>query len=287
MLGSLTVLPGAALEARRQGRPAARPARRPAAAATTARAASGARSSTASCAGRCCPPCSPAACCWRSPRRRSSCAWRRRGRTRSRKSLAVVKTYNRMQQAFPGTALPANVVVKAPDVNAPAVREAIGELKRRALASGRVARADHGRRSTRTRHGREHHRPDRRHGHRRGVERRARGPARRDRPADRRRAPERRGRRHRAHGRMEGLSGPDEVEAAARVRLRAPVRVRADAGRVPLDRRRDQGDRAQPALGRRRVRRARARLPARRRQGPARLQLDRGDRRRSCRCCCS
>src|SRR6266487_529849 len=31
------------------------------------------------------------------------------------KSLAVVKTYNRMQQAFPGKALPANVVVKAPD----------------------------------------------------------------------------------------------------------------------------------------------------------------------------
>ncbi len=30
------------------------------------------------------------------------------------KSLPVVQTYNRMQQAFPGTALPANVVVKAP-----------------------------------------------------------------------------------------------------------------------------------------------------------------------------
>ena len=52
------------------------------------------------------------------------------------KSLAVVKTYNRMQQAFPGKALPANVVVKAPDVNAPAVRKAIAELERRALASG-------------------------------------------------------------------------------------------------------------------------------------------------------
>ncbi len=51
-------------------------------------------------------------------------------------SLAVVKTYNRMQQAFPGTALPANVVVKAPDVNAPAVRRAINRLERRALASG-------------------------------------------------------------------------------------------------------------------------------------------------------
>src|SRR5881397_4083931 len=47
------------------------------------------------------------------------------------KSLDVVKTYDRMQQAFPGSALPANVVVKAPNVDAPAVRNAIGELERR------------------------------------------------------------------------------------------------------------------------------------------------------------
>jgi RND superfamily putative drug exporter len=53
-------------------------------------------------------------------------------------SLPVVKTYNRMQQAFPGTAIPANVVVKVPNVNAPEVREAIDQLKQRALASGRM-----------------------------------------------------------------------------------------------------------------------------------------------------
>jgi RND superfamily putative drug exporter len=53
-------------------------------------------------------------------------------------SLAVVKTYTRMQQAFPGTALPASVVVKAPNVNAPAVREAIERFEQRALASGRT-----------------------------------------------------------------------------------------------------------------------------------------------------
>jgi RND superfamily putative drug exporter len=53
-------------------------------------------------------------------------------------SLDVVKTYKRMQQAFPGTALPANVVVKAPNVNAPAVRKAIDRLEQRALASGRA-----------------------------------------------------------------------------------------------------------------------------------------------------
>jgi uncharacterized membrane protein YdfJ with MMPL/SSD domain len=54
------------------------------------------------------------------------------------KSLAVVKTYNRMQQAFPGAALPASVVVKAPNVNAPVVREAIEQFEQRALASGRA-----------------------------------------------------------------------------------------------------------------------------------------------------
>jgi RND superfamily putative drug exporter len=52
--------------------------------------------------------------------------------------LEVVKTYKRMQQAFPGTALPANVIVKSPNVNAPAVREAISRLEQRALASGRA-----------------------------------------------------------------------------------------------------------------------------------------------------
>src|SRR5437868_5623676 len=54
------------------------------------------------------------------------------------KSLDVVKTYDRMQQAFPGQALPAYVVVKAPDLNAPAVRQAIGRLKVAALATGRA-----------------------------------------------------------------------------------------------------------------------------------------------------
>jgi uncharacterized membrane protein YdfJ with MMPL/SSD domain len=53
-------------------------------------------------------------------------------------SLPVIKTYNRLQQSFPGTEIPANVVVKAPNVNDPAVREAIDQLKQRALASGRM-----------------------------------------------------------------------------------------------------------------------------------------------------
>ncbi|MDX6409425.1 MAG: heme transporter [Gaiellaceae bacterium] len=54
------------------------------------------------------------------------------------KSLAVVKAYDRMQQAFPGKALPANVVVKAPDINAPAVQRAIKRLEQAALATGQA-----------------------------------------------------------------------------------------------------------------------------------------------------
>jgi len=54
------------------------------------------------------------------------------------KSLEVIKTYERMQQAFPGSALPANVVVKAPSLHTPAMRAAIAQLERRALASGRA-----------------------------------------------------------------------------------------------------------------------------------------------------
>ncbi len=53
-------------------------------------------------------------------------------------SLAVVQTYTRMQDAFPGSTLPANVVVQAADVNAPAVQTAIEELKKQALATGRM-----------------------------------------------------------------------------------------------------------------------------------------------------
>ena len=54
------------------------------------------------------------------------------------KSLGVIKVYERMQQAFPGSALPADVVVKAPSVRTPAMRAAIAQLERRALASGRA-----------------------------------------------------------------------------------------------------------------------------------------------------
>jgi uncharacterized membrane protein YdfJ with MMPL/SSD domain len=50
--------------------------------------------------------------------------------------IPAVQAYNRIQAAFPGEAMPATVAVKAEDVNSPAVQEAIGQLRWRALASG-------------------------------------------------------------------------------------------------------------------------------------------------------
>jgi uncharacterized membrane protein YdfJ with MMPL/SSD domain len=52
-------------------------------------------------------------------------------------SLAVVQTYNRLQEAFPGGEIPANVVVEA-DINSPDVQAAIAALQERALASDRL-----------------------------------------------------------------------------------------------------------------------------------------------------
>ena len=50
----------------------------------------------------------------------------------------VVAPIEHVIDAFPGTPEPAVVAVKADDVNAPAVREAVAELERQALASGDV-----------------------------------------------------------------------------------------------------------------------------------------------------
>jgi uncharacterized membrane protein YdfJ with MMPL/SSD domain len=50
-------------------------------------------------------------------------------------NIPVMKTFNRVQDAFPGEQLGATVVVKAADVGTPQVQEAIGQLKWRALAS--------------------------------------------------------------------------------------------------------------------------------------------------------
>ena len=135
MLGSLTVLPAllSRLGDRRRRRSASGGA-----AATAARAGCGAGSSTASCGGRPCPRRSPAALLLLLALPAIQMRMADPSPDTYPAQLEVVKTYKRMQQAFPGTALPANVIVKAPNVNAPAVRAAISELEQRALASGRA-----------------------------------------------------------------------------------------------------------------------------------------------------
>ncbi len=56
------------------------------------------------------------------------------------KSIPAVGTYDRIQQAFPGSQTPAQVVVKAADVTAPAVRKGIARLEMQALASGQMTK---------------------------------------------------------------------------------------------------------------------------------------------------
>jgi uncharacterized membrane protein YdfJ with MMPL/SSD domain len=55
------------------------------------------------------------------------------------KDLPIIKTYERIQAAFPGSSVPAVVALRAPDVTAPPVRAAIDDLHRRAVASGRMS----------------------------------------------------------------------------------------------------------------------------------------------------
>ncbi|MET9773616.1 MMPL family transporter [Streptomyces sp. NPDC006367] len=51
-------------------------------------------------------------------------------------SLPIVQTYNRLNEAFPGGSDPAQVVVRADDINAPEVRSALAEFRERAVGSG-------------------------------------------------------------------------------------------------------------------------------------------------------
>jgi uncharacterized membrane protein YdfJ with MMPL/SSD domain len=52
--------------------------------------------------------------------------------------LAVIQTYDRIAEAFPGGSEPAEVVVEAADVTGPAVQAALADLRTTALATGQV-----------------------------------------------------------------------------------------------------------------------------------------------------
>ncbi|WP_329414806.1 MMPL family transporter [Streptomyces sp. NBC_00704] len=51
-------------------------------------------------------------------------------------SLPIVQTYNRVNDAFPGGSEPAEVIVKAADINAPEVKAALEQFRQRAISSG-------------------------------------------------------------------------------------------------------------------------------------------------------
>ncbi|MEU2332533.1 MMPL family transporter [Streptomyces sp. NPDC013172] len=51
-------------------------------------------------------------------------------------SLPIVGTYDRLNQAFPGGSEPAEVVVRAKDINAPEVKQALTDFRERAISSG-------------------------------------------------------------------------------------------------------------------------------------------------------
>ncbi|MFE0387039.1 MMPL family transporter [Streptomyces bungoensis] len=51
-------------------------------------------------------------------------------------SLPIVQTYDRLNDAFPGGSEPAQVVVKAKDIEAPEVRQALAGFERQAISSG-------------------------------------------------------------------------------------------------------------------------------------------------------
>jgi uncharacterized membrane protein YdfJ with MMPL/SSD domain len=54
------------------------------------------------------------------------------------KSIPVVAAYSKIEKAFPGSQIPAVVIVKAPNVDAPRVRTALASLERRAVATGEM-----------------------------------------------------------------------------------------------------------------------------------------------------
>jgi uncharacterized membrane protein YdfJ with MMPL/SSD domain len=54
------------------------------------------------------------------------------------KDMKIVRTYERIQKAFPGSQTPAVVVVKAPNVQTPTIRQAYEVARQRALATGEL-----------------------------------------------------------------------------------------------------------------------------------------------------
>ena len=203
------------------------------------------------------------------------------------RDLSVMKTYDRMQAAFPGGQIPAVVVVKADDVTKPDVRAAIAEMERRAVAEP------------------EHERPGRRDDQpgqdgRHRCTSRCRGPA----PTTPRapRWPTLRddiipatvGQLDSGEAFVTGMAAGTK-DFNDLTKERAPIvfgfvlalaflllLVTFRSIVIPI-----KAIAAQPAVGRRQLRRARLGLPGRAPRGPAELRVQRRDRELAAACSCS
>ena len=192
----------------------------------------------------------------------------------SRSGTPILKTLDRIDAAFPGGSVPATVVVKAKDVTTPEVQSAIKQLHDQAIATGQlsepssvdvnpaktVAMVNLSVKGKGTDAASNHSIEVLRYevvpatvGKLAGAEAVVSGTT-----AD-----------------VEGLPRHDEVAPADRVPVRAQPGVHPAAGHVPLDRGADQGDRPEPAVGRRGLRPADLALPGRPRREGARVQLGR------------
>ena len=121
------------------------------------------------------------------------------------RDLPVMQVYNRIQQAFPGGAGPAVVVVSAHDVTRPQVTAGIAALKRAALATGQMHEPISVEASS-VAPGRPRAGPAGRQGHRRGLQPRARHAARPGHPRHDRQGARRHGAHHGLDGRLDGTS---------------------------------------------------------------------------------
>ena len=192
------------------------------------------------------------------------------------KSIKTVPALDRIQASFPGGATPALVAIKG-DADSPAVKAAVAKLKTQALASKLMTgpiEVDVNADRTVTRvaipfrgNGTDSTSMQALHELRDVVL-----------PGTLGQVPGRDLRGHRRHRRLGRRERAAEEQGPARVRLRPHLRVPAAAGLVPLGRDRGQGDRAQPAVGRRRLRRARDPLPVGLGREPAELPLQRRHR---------
>ncbi len=191
------------------------------------------------------------------------------------RDIPVVQTYDRVTEAFPDKGASRRVVVEADDVTSGAgCRGDRGVPRAGGDAPGRQGP---GQGATRAPTARPRRSTCRRSGAAATPRRPRRwsGSASGSCPGRLRGCRGRRGQRHRPGGPVEGLQRVAGPAPAARFRLRPRLRLPADAGHVPLDRRPDQGDRAQPALGGRRLRGAGAGVPEGAGRVTARLPLER------------